>query len=76
MTLTQSGKEAALKALAERRARNKGKPPHDNSKGYAGEPMYFPCVACGDLIGVPENYLTKPSLCRECQALKDVGWLE
>lgn len=76
MPATTQGKQHAQAALAERRARNKDRPPFDNSSLPAGAPMYFPCLTCGELIGVPEDYLRKPDLCPECQALKDLGWLE
>jgi len=74
---TQQGKEAALEALKKRR----GNPPEqiDNASLYAGSPMYFYCISCGHLAGtLPENdFLSTPKkLCRECQALKDLGWLE
>jgi hypothetical protein len=70
------GKEAALKALAERRAN----PPKqvDNSSLYAGSPMYFYCRCCGHLSDVlPESYTTRPkSLCSDCNDLNDKGWLD
>lgn len=76
MPSTTQGKEFALQKLAERRAANAGKPKFDNSSLPAGSPMYFPCLTCGDFIVVPENYTKKPSLCPECSALKELGWLE
>jgi hypothetical protein len=73
---TTQGKEHALKKLAERRAHNRERPLIDNSSFPAGAPMFFPCLACGGTIAVPESYLSKPDLCPECQALKTLGWLE
>ena len=74
---TTQGKEAALHVLAERRERNKTRERHNNSKDWAGAPMHFDCITCGEDIVVPENYIPpRPKLCRECQALKDAGWLE
>ena len=70
------GKKAALEALAERRERNKTRERIDNSKGYAGDSMHFDCITCGGDIEVPESYTNRPKLCEECQALKEVGWLE
>ena len=73
---TTQGKEYALKKLAERRAN----PPKqiNNSSLYAGDPMYFYCICCGHESDIsPESYTCKPKkLCDECQALKDLGWLE
>jgi hypothetical protein len=70
---TEQGKEYAIAQLKYRREH---KPePIDNSKLPAYSPMYFPCISCGAYISVPENYLIRPQLCRECQALKDLGWL-
>jgi hypothetical protein len=76
MVATMKGKVAAQTALQERRETNKGKKPHDNSRDPAGSPMIFMCLGCGDDIVVGENYVRKPSLCRECAALKELGWLE
>ena len=73
---TQLGKKAALKALAERREKNKDRERIDNASLYAGSPMHFDCLGCGADIAVPENYIEKPDLCTECRALKKLGWLE
>lgn len=73
---TIKGKEAALKALAERRAHQ---PKHiDNGSLYAGSPMYYYCRSCGWLAAcLPEDHLeSPPHYCRECELLKDHGWLE
>jgi hypothetical protein len=76
MLSTAKGKPAALKALAARRKANKARAPIDNGAAYAGSPMYFDCDGCGAPIQHPEDYLTRIRLCAECQALKDLGWLE
>jgi hypothetical protein len=73
---TTLGKAKALAALAVRRLKNKTRKRIDNSALYAGSPMYFDCIGCGGEIVVPEDYITKPDLCSECQALKALGWLE
>ena len=72
--MTTNKKEVMLNALHERRAN----PPKkiDNSSLYAGSPIYFYCISCDAEIVVPENYLTKPSLCVECSKLKELGWLD
>lgn len=70
-------KAAALEALKRRQA---SQPVHiDNSSLYAGSPMHFYCRSCGwPTDTLPEDYfLTRPrQLCGECQAMKDMGWLE
>jgi hypothetical protein len=41
--------------------------------------MYYYCIACGDLSDVKnEGWFLHPpkKLCKECQALKDLGWLD
>ena len=78
MPVTTKGKEAALKALARRRAEAKKSTHIDNSSLYAGSPMYYYCKSCGALADVlPECHLNPPKkLCDECQAMKDTGWLE
>lgn len=73
---TTKGKVAAIAALQKRREDNKTRKRIDNSSLYAGSPMHFDCLGCGADIVVPENYITRPKLCSECQALKDLGWLE
>lgn len=68
-------KESALIALAER----KSNPPDkiDNSSLYAGSPMYFYCKICDGAIVLPESFTCAvPRLCRECDFLKEMGWLE
>jgi uncharacterized OB-fold protein len=76
MGIAISGKEAALKALAKRRAHQPKQ--IDNASLYAGSPMYFYCRSCGHLSDTkPEGYLSPPRrLCEDCQDLKDRGWLE
>ncbi len=76
MPATTQGKESALKALAKRRA-NQPKQV-DNGSLIAGSPMYYYCISCGDLSDcLPECHFSAPrKLCKECQALKDLGWLE
>ncbi|MBI4158189.1 MAG: hypothetical protein HY505_01010 [Candidatus Yanofskybacteria bacterium] len=73
---TQKGKKFALAALKKRRA-NQPKQ-IDNSSLYAGSPMYYYCRSCGHLAEtLPECHTSIPKkLCDECQALKDLGWLE
>ena len=73
---TRLGKSWALAELVKRRRDNLMKEAPDNSKQVAGEPMTFLCVSCGDDIVVLEEYVNRPKLCAECQAMKDCGWLE
>lgn len=78
--VTEKGKEYALEQLKKRREENAKKEKIDNvSLHTTGSPMYFyHCTACGGLADVkPETYTDSPKkLCDECQALKDLGWLE
>ncbi len=53
--------------LEERIAANKARVRIDNSREYAGSPMHFDCTRCGGDIVVPEDYLTRPTLCQECR---------
>ena len=75
---TQKGKEFAMQALYARREKSAKEEEIDNSSLYAGSSMYFYCKSCGSLADVlPESYISPPKkLCDECQALKDMGWLE
>lgn len=75
---TTQGKEVALSALHKRREENKKKKKINNASLPAGSPMYFYCIACDGLAEVcSEGYTHSPKrLCDECQALKDLGWLE
>ncbi len=73
---TTQGKKVALAALAKRRKANKTRKRINNGSLPAGSPMYFDCNGCGAEIVVPEDYTSRPSLCSECQVLKDLGWLE
>lgn len=78
MLATVQGKEYALSKLKERRLASKTMPRIDNGKLYAGSPMYYYCICCGDLAAIlPEAHLEPPPrLCPECQAMKDLDWLE
>lgn len=76
MLKTMQGKNVALDALQKRRKANETRKRIDNSSLCAGSPMHFDCIGCGSDIVVAENYVTRPKLCEECQALKDVGWME
>jgi hypothetical protein len=76
MLATEKGKTYALEQLNKRREENADKPEIDNSSLHAGSPMYFRCKTCGSTIVVPENYISRPSLCQECQSLRELGWLE
>ena len=75
---TEQGKEHALEQLGIRRKENADKEKIDNSSLPAGYPMYFYCISCSALADTkPESYIARPKrLCNECQALKDIGWLE
>jgi hypothetical protein len=73
---TAQGKEFALEALNQRRKENKKRKRVDNSDLPVGAPMHFDCIGCGANISVSENYTSRPKLCPECQALKDLGWLQ
>lgn len=75
-TVTTQGKAVALKALEERREANRDRESIDDASLYAGSLMHFDCLGCNAGITAPENYITRPKLCTECQALKDLGWLE
>jgi hypothetical protein len=75
---TTQGKPFALEALKKRREENSKKVKIDNEKLYAGSPMYFYCISCDGLADtLPESYISPPKeLCDECQALKDLNWLQ
>jgi len=74
--MTRHGKAVALEALRTRREHYAKVTLADNASLPAGSPMYFACIACGMTIVVGEGYISKPSLCPECEALRECGWLE
>ena len=74
---TTRGREHALAALKDRR--ENAPEQIDNASLPAGSPMYYYCKACGHIAETkPEGWFVNPprKLCAECQALKDLGWLE
>ena len=73
---TEQGRAAALAALRARREVNRDKSRIDNASLPAGSPMTYYCIGCGADIVMPEGWLHKPSLCRECEALHELGWME
>ena len=75
VAVPMSEKGSALIALAER----KSNPPKkiDNSSLYAGSPMYFYCKICDGEIVLPESFTCAvPKLCKECDFLKEMSWLD
>lgn len=70
-------KQYALKKFEERKALAAETPKIDNSKLYAGSPMYFYCNHCGGLADtVPEDYIFKPRhVCSQCEAMIEHGYL-
>lgn len=76
---TEQGKAFALQKLATRREENESKPRIKNQELPAGSPMYYYCKSCGALADTkPENWFGSlpKKICDECQALKDLDWLE
>jgi RNA polymerase-binding transcription factor DksA len=74
---TTQGKVHALEQLRLRREKNKDIKKVDNAKLYAGSNMYYYCKSCNKEIVLPESHTCAvPSLCDECKALKELGWLE
>ena len=74
---TMYGKKHALAELVKRLADNQGKDWLAITQQLpARSPMFFGCLSCNAAISVPENYLSRPSLCSDCQALKELDWLE
>jgi hypothetical protein len=72
---TTQGRDVALRALAERRAASVKREPIRNEQLPAGSPMFLACIACGEMIPHPEDYLFRTELCVECGALHALGWL-
>lgn len=75
--VTEQGRDAALAALAERRANPPAK--IDNSSLPAGSSMYYYCMACGHLADIKSEawFMVAPNkLCPECHAMAELGWLE
>ncbi len=53
--------------FVERRLRNLKRPRIRNETLHAGEPMYYYCAACGDLIMMPEDHdCVAPNYCNAC----------
>jgi hypothetical protein len=76
---TQLGKDWALAQL---RARRRSQPVLENNPT---QPFFaqksFVCISCGAEISAPGGFQNlfafpvMPTLCRECWALKELGWL-
>lgn len=73
--MAEIGKEAAINAFVER-VRNKPEK-IDNSRLYAGAPMYYYCHDCGSLAEVlSETHMSVPKrMCDPCKFLTDNGWM-
>jgi hypothetical protein len=60
-----------------RKEANKNIVKKDNCELYAGSPMYYYCRSCNEEMALPECHTCAiPKLCRDCQALDDVGALK
>lgn len=64
--------------FVERVKESKINPPIDNSRLYAGSPMYYYCVECGAFItSLPECHSgPAPHTCSSCKKLEDNELLE
>lgn len=77
MPWTASGREMALRKLAERRATYKRLPEDYNAGLPAFSPMFYNCIGCNAIFSLPEDWMPpRRQLCEECEALKTMGWLE
>lgn len=46
-----------------------------SNKLRAGSDCYYGCLGCNAPINMPETWITRPDLCRECRDLKAEGLL-
>lgn len=69
--------DVAVEQFKKRAALNKSKEKIDNSKLYAGSPMYYYCKHCGVQTEVlPESHVSRPkTVCTPCEALVAHGLL-
>ena len=69
--------ELALKAIQDRKDKNKTKTKVDNSSLRAGSPMYYYCRMCGEEMVLPEEHREPaPRFCLDClkaQTLVDIS---
>lgn len=69
--------ETDLRALLERRERNKDIVKKNNAALWAGSPMYYYCRSCDEEMALPESHTcAAPRLCRGCQGLVNQGLLK
>lgn len=71
-------KDIAINSFVERYKQHCEEKKIDNSKLYAGSPMYFYCKGCTKHVAtLPENYITPPPrYCDSCRVLVDHGLLD
>jgi hypothetical protein len=73
----QADSEQRLRALLERREKNKNIVKKNNAALWAGSPMYYYCRSCDEEMALPEAHTcAAPRLCRGCQALFNAGLLK
>lgn len=65
----------AMGQYRKRRQANEGKEKIDNSRLYAGSPMYYYCKFCGDHTQtLPESHRERPkTVCDPCKPLREMG---
>ena len=76
---TQQGKEFALLQLGKRREKNRDKEKPGSETPFG--PWFSYCISCGEEADRKYDrssllYFKMKDLCPECQAMKDLGWLE
>lgn len=72
MTLTEIERRHVEQFWARKSVADK-QPRVDNSRLYAGSPMFYYCKSCGTLVAVlPETHVERPpQLCHGCRFLRD-----
>jgi len=59
-------REALMERLEERKAKNEGREQRNNADAYAGAPMVYYCLACGDSKVLPESHNVASKFLRHC----------
>ncbi len=71
-------RDALMERFEERKAKNEGRVPVNNSRAPAGSPMVYDCLACGDSKILPESHNVAAKFlrhCNPCLRLIDLGLL-
>jgi len=76
---SEATRTALMERFEERKAKNEGREQRNNAHDYAGAPMVYYCLACGDSKVLPESHNVSSKFlrhCNNCLRLIELGLID